>query len=232
MIVIEITGCLPFTKIFQKIRLESNWHTTFWVVPLKISGSNGTSEKVVLFFRTEYSKRNFASHFVKAIFDTGFRPSRPFFLVINAIPGRNLRVLNFVYHLPRPRTDRFAHVNGLFFVQISSYSRVYVRFIYKRKANGKRVKFLWDLLYKLKRSSANVLPVYVARCMTSWKQARSMSLDLNKRIASLRIPRNLIFWFVTEINLEASRRKRLTACGGRPLDQALSSRLRFSKANF
>ena len=112
VIVIEITGCLPFTKIFQKIRLESKWRTTFWVVPLKISGSNGTSEKVVLFFWTEYSKRNFASHFVKAIFDTGFRPSRPFFLVINAIPGRNLRVLNFVYHLPRPWTDRFAHVNG------------------------------------------------------------------------------------------------------------------------
>ena len=121
---------------------------------------------------------------------------------------------------------------ALLFIQISSYSRVYVRLIYKRKAKGKRVKFLWDLLYKLKRSSANVLPVYVARCMTSWKQARSMSLDLNKRIASLRIPRNLIFWFVTEINLEASWRKRLTACGGRPRDQPLSSRLRFLKANF
>ena len=34
----------------------------------KISGSNGTSEKVVLFFRTEYSKRKFVWHVLKAIF--------------------------------------------------------------------------------------------------------------------------------------------------------------------
>ena len=32
----------------------------------KISGSNGTSEKVVLFFRTEYSNRKFAFHFFQA----------------------------------------------------------------------------------------------------------------------------------------------------------------------
>ena len=25
-------GCLPFAKIFRKIRLESKWNTTFWVV--------------------------------------------------------------------------------------------------------------------------------------------------------------------------------------------------------
>jgi len=26
-------GCLPaFTKIFQKIQLESKWHMTFWVI--------------------------------------------------------------------------------------------------------------------------------------------------------------------------------------------------------
>ena len=31
---------------------------------------------------------------------------------INAIPGRNLLVLNFAHHLPKPWTDRFAHVNG------------------------------------------------------------------------------------------------------------------------
>ena len=45
----------------------------------QISGSNGTSEKVVLFFRTEYFKRKFVFHFFKAIFDTSFRPSRSFF---------------------------------------------------------------------------------------------------------------------------------------------------------
>ena len=44
----------------------------------KISGSNGTSEKVVLFFPTEYFKQKFVFHFFKAIFDTSFRPSRSF----------------------------------------------------------------------------------------------------------------------------------------------------------
>ena len=73
------------------------------------------------------------------------------------------------------------HVNGLFFIEISSYSRAYVHLIYKRKAKGKRGKFPWDLLYKLKWSIASILPVYVARCITSWKQARSMSLDPNKK---------------------------------------------------
>ena len=37
-----------------------------------------TSEKVVLFFRTEYSKQKFVFHFFKAIFDTSFSASRPF----------------------------------------------------------------------------------------------------------------------------------------------------------
>ena len=30
----------------------------------------------------------------------------------NAITGRNLQMLNFAYHLAKPWTDRFAHVNG------------------------------------------------------------------------------------------------------------------------
>ena len=75
----------------------------------KISGSNGTSEKVVLFFRTKYSKRKFVFHFLKAIFDTSLRPSRPFSVkwnwsvqMVNAIPELNLPVLNFAYHLPKP----------------------------------------------------------------------------------------------------------------------------------
>ena len=102
----------------------------------KISGSTGTSEKVVLFFRTERSKRKFVFHFntprsnmtprlwgqnckffTTPFFDTSFRPSRPFFgkwywfvQMVNAIPGRNLPVLNFAYHLPKPCTDRFSHV--------------------------------------------------------------------------------------------------------------------------
>ena len=36
----------------------------------KISESNGTFEKVVLFFPTECSKRKFVFHFFRAIFDT------------------------------------------------------------------------------------------------------------------------------------------------------------------
>ena len=75
----------------------------------KISGSNGTSEKVVLFFRTKYSKRKFVFHFLKAIFDTSLRPSLPFSVkwnwsvqMVNAIPELNLPVLNFAYHLSKP----------------------------------------------------------------------------------------------------------------------------------
>ena len=44
-----------------------------------LSGINGTSDKVVLFFRTEFSKRRFVFHFFKAIDDTSFRSSRSFF---------------------------------------------------------------------------------------------------------------------------------------------------------
>ena len=40
---------------FRKIRLESKWYTTFWASYRKISGNKKTSEKEVLFFRTEYS---------------------------------------------------------------------------------------------------------------------------------------------------------------------------------
>ena len=46
----SIQSLLSFTQIFRKNRLESKWNTTFWVVQQKISGNNGTSEKVVLVF--------------------------------------------------------------------------------------------------------------------------------------------------------------------------------------
>ena len=85
----------------------------------KISGSNVTAENVVPFFRTECSKRIFVFHFSKAIFDTSFRPSRLFFgnwnwfvQMVNAIPGGNLPVLNSGYLLPKPWTDRSAHIYG------------------------------------------------------------------------------------------------------------------------
>ena len=65
-----VLGCLPFTKRFRKIRLERKWNITFLVAPAENFRSNGTSEKVVLFSRAEYSKQNFVFHFFKAIFDT------------------------------------------------------------------------------------------------------------------------------------------------------------------
>ena len=61
----------------------------------------------------------FVFHFFKAIFGTSFRPSLSFLGVwnwfvqmVNAILGRILPVMNFTYHLPKPSTHRFAHVNG------------------------------------------------------------------------------------------------------------------------
>ena len=87
-------------------------HEFFGRSSTKISGSYGTSEKVVLFFRTECSKRKFLFHFFnKAIFNTCFRFSWPcfgkwnwFVQMVNAIPGRKLRVLTFAYHPNRSPT--------------------------------------------------------------------------------------------------------------------------------
>ena len=115
-------GCLPFSKSFRKNRLENKWNMmTFWVVAAENFWEQRSIGRVVLFFLTERSKRKFVFHFfkIKLIFDTSFLSSRPFFSqwnwfvqMVNAIPGRNLPVLNFAYHLPKPRTDRFVHVNG------------------------------------------------------------------------------------------------------------------------
>ena len=90
-------------------------HAFFCSFQRKITGSNGTSEKVVLFFGMEYSTRKFVFHFFKAIFDTSFKPSGKWNLFVqmgNAILGRNSPVVNFAYHWPKPWTDPFAHVDG------------------------------------------------------------------------------------------------------------------------
>ena len=71
-------GCLPFTKIVREIRWKVNGTRLFGSFQRKICGRNETSEKVVLFFRAEYSKRKLVFHFFKVFFDTGFRPSRSF----------------------------------------------------------------------------------------------------------------------------------------------------------
>ena len=92
---------------------------TFWVVPAENFREQRNVWKGNLFFRTEYSKPKFVFRFFKAMFNTGFRPSRSFFgkwnwfvQMVNATQGRNLPVRNFAYHLPKPWTDQFAYVNG------------------------------------------------------------------------------------------------------------------------
>ena len=54
-----------------------------------------------LFSRSQCSKRKFVFHFIKAIFDTDFRPSRLFFgkwnrfvQIMNAIPGTKFTLSN------------------------------------------------------------------------------------------------------------------------------------------
>ena len=64
--------CLPFTKVSGKSSRNVKGTVLFGSFQRKISGSNGTSEKVVLMFVCFF-------HFFKAIFDTSFSSSRSFF---------------------------------------------------------------------------------------------------------------------------------------------------------
>ena len=58
----------------------------------KITETNGTSEKVVMFPWSEYSKRKFLFYFFKATFDTNFRLSKPF-----SVNGNDLWILLTIY---------------------------------------------------------------------------------------------------------------------------------------
>ena len=102
---------------------KSGWKVNgtwlFWAFQRKISGSNGTSEKVVLFFRTECPIGNSYSISSKPSLTLGsdirgrfIGKWNLFVQMVNAIPGRDLPVLNFAYHLPRLWTYRFVHENG------------------------------------------------------------------------------------------------------------------------
>ena len=81
----------------------------------KISGSNGTSDKVVLFSGRNIPNGN-SCWFLQSHLWYRFQAFAAVFSVTgtctNAIPGRHLRVLNFHYHKPKAWIDRFAHVNG------------------------------------------------------------------------------------------------------------------------
>ena len=61
-------GCLPFTKSSRKCGCSESRTRLFGSFQLRISESNGTSGKVVLFSRSQCSKRKFEFHFIKAIF--------------------------------------------------------------------------------------------------------------------------------------------------------------------
>ena len=101
-------GCLPFTNSCRKIRWQRKCLISHWVVPAVNFRQQRNIWKGSPVFRTEYSKRKFVFNFFKAIFDTGFRPSRPFFgnlIFTNAIPGRHLPVLNFPYHKLYPNCE-------------------------------------------------------------------------------------------------------------------------------
>ena len=51
-------GCWPLTESFRKNRLESEWNKTFWVVSKKTFQGQRNIWKVIMFFQTECSKRN------------------------------------------------------------------------------------------------------------------------------------------------------------------------------
>ena len=107
----------------QKVSGKSGWKVTGtrlfgsfrWIIP-----GDGGSEKVVLLYRWECSKQKFVFHFLPrhlwyqlqtfaAVF---FGKCKWLVKMANSIPEWNLLVFSFAYHLPKPRADRFAHVNG------------------------------------------------------------------------------------------------------------------------
>ena len=134
----------------------------------KFQGATGTSEKVVLFFWMEYCKRKFVFHSFKAIFDTSFRPLRPFFSkwnwfvqMVKAILGWNLSVLNFANHLPTSWTKWFVHVNGkqpvtlrfpLLFGSFNMALSREITFVPLRKTPAVRAKQIVPLLHTLLRT--------------------------------------------------------------------------------
>ena len=66
------------TTICKKLSGKSGWKVNGTRLfgsasQRKISGSKGTSGKVVLFFRMKYFKQKFVLHFFKAIFDTSLK---------------------------------------------------------------------------------------------------------------------------------------------------------------
>ena len=115
---------LPFTKSFEKIRLESKWKTTFWVVPVEnFPPCQPWKGSPVLVPGRNVPNEKFVFHFFKPslIPHSGLRSCFPIkgnelYKKVNAaIPRRNLPVLNFylfAFHFPKPSTDWLSHENG------------------------------------------------------------------------------------------------------------------------
>jgi len=107
-------GCLPFTKRFRKIWLESKWSTTFWV-----ASTENFREQRNLWKGSPVFLDGIHVAFFEAIFYTSFRLSLLFFgkcswfvQMVNEILWGRWPVLNFGYHFPKPWIDRFAHANN------------------------------------------------------------------------------------------------------------------------
>ena len=135
-------------KYSRKSGSKVNGARLFGSSQRKISGSNGTCEKVVLFFGMEYSNRKLVIHFFKVIFDTSFRPSRPFsgkwicfVQMVNAIPipGRSLQswTLRTIYPNREPKVLLFIIVLEFpWLVLIRHYAKENLT---RAKALGKKV---------------------------------------------------------------------------------------------
>ena len=113
-------GCLPLKRRFCKIRLESKWKMTFWVIPAeKFREQRKISKRSPVFSGRDVPNGNSCSISSKPtlIPVSGFRGSfsvngNDFLQAVNTIPGGNVPVQNFAYHLPKLWTDHFAHVSG------------------------------------------------------------------------------------------------------------------------
>ena len=53
---------LAFSKSLRKIRLESKWIKTFWIVPVENFREKEQLQRYCPVFRTECSKRKFVFH--------------------------------------------------------------------------------------------------------------------------------------------------------------------------
>ena len=90
--VMEWDRVVVYMYHLQNVCRKSSWKVKFtfgtWLFgsfQRKISRSNGTSEKVVLFSQSECSKWKFVLYFFIAIFDNSFRLSWPFFAKMEVI---------------------------------------------------------------------------------------------------------------------------------------------------